>query len=123
MLVGGNAPFIVDRHSGSIHITGTAFRAEEYLESYARIGRTYPFAVPEHLVVLEGCKPGTLKMSVTKAIRASTGKGLVDARACTDSLWQGKVVTLLFSSAADADRFCCELEPLGVLTRRITRYR
>lgn len=35
-LLAGNAPFIVDSHDGSVHVTGTAHRVEEYLEAYAR---------------------------------------------------------------------------------------
>src|SRR5438477_4178995 len=57
IIVAGNAPFIVDRKDGSIHVTGTAYPTEAYLECYARTGRTYPFAVPEHVVILEGWKP------------------------------------------------------------------
>lgn len=121
-LLGGNAPIIVDRESGSVHATGTAFPLEQYLESYARIGRTYPFAVPEHIVILEGWKPGMLKISLTKAIRSAAGKGLAEAKDCTDAVLEGKAVTLTFPSAADADRFCIDVEPLAVLTRRVTRY-
>ena len=35
ILVGGNAPFIVDRGNGSIHVTGTAHPIDYYLENYA----------------------------------------------------------------------------------------
>jgi hypothetical protein len=30
----GNAPFIVDREDGSLHVTGTAQSAEHYIEKY-----------------------------------------------------------------------------------------
>jgi hypothetical protein len=79
ILVAGNAPFIVDRKSGVIHETGTAYPLEDYLESYARVGRTYPFAVPEHLVIIEGWKPGLPKVSLTKAIREAPKMGLQQA--------------------------------------------
>lgn len=59
IIVAGNAPFIVDRKGGSINVTGTAYPTEQYLESYAHVGRAYPFAVPEHAVILEGWKPGS----------------------------------------------------------------
>jgi hypothetical protein len=35
-LLAGNAPFIVDRRDGSVHVTGTARPVEEYLDAYAR---------------------------------------------------------------------------------------
>ena len=123
ILIAGNAPIIVDRTSGSVHVTGTAPPLEQYLETYARTGRTNPLLVPEYLVILEGWKPGMLKISLIRAIRAATGKNLGAAKDCTDSLLGGKAVTLVFLSAADADKFCCDVERLGVLARCSTRYR
>ena len=38
--LGGNAPLIVDRRDGAIHVTGTARSIEEYIESYEQTGRT-----------------------------------------------------------------------------------
>jgi hypothetical protein len=38
-LLAGNAPFIVDRRDGSVHMTGTACPLEEYLDDYARLRR------------------------------------------------------------------------------------
>jgi hypothetical protein len=122
LLVAGNAPLIVDRKDGLIHETGTAYPAEQYIESYARVGRTYPFALPEHLVILEGWKPGLLKISLTKIIRSSTGRGLADAKNCTDEVLAGRSVTLTFPTATDADGFCADAQRLGALARRDTRY-
>ena len=121
--VAGNAPIIVDRKNDSVHVTGTAYPLGQYLESYARIGRTYPFAVPEHVVILEGWKPGMLKISLTKAIREVSGMGLAEAKDCTDSVIAGRAVTLPFSCETDADRFCCNVEGLGAVAIRDIRYR
>jgi len=120
--VAGNAPFIVDRRDGSLHVTGTAFPVDRYIESYARIGRAYPFAVPKHVVVLEGWRPGMLKVSLTKLIRASTDKGLAEAKRCTDDVLERKPVALTFPTADGADAFCAQAEKLGALARRETRY-
>jgi hypothetical protein len=65
--VAGNSPFIVDRKEGAIHVTGTAFPLERYLESYDRVGWTYPFAVAEHLVILDGWKAWNAKSVTYKA--------------------------------------------------------
>jgi hypothetical protein len=122
IVVAGNAPFIVDRNDGSIHVTGTAHPTEAYLDSYASVRRTYPFAVPEHLVLLEGWKPGMLKVSLTKTIRSATGKGLAEAKNCTDALLAGATVALTFPIAVEADKFCEDVRELGVVARRETRY-
>lgn len=123
LVVAGNAPFIVDRSDGSSHVTGTAYPTELYLESYARVRRTYPFAVPDHIVVLEDYRPGLLKISLTKAIRHATGRGLAEAKNCTDSLLAGEHVEISFANALDAEEFREEVESLGATTRRETRYR
>lgn len=120
--VAGNAPFIVDRQSGLIHFTGTAYPLEDYLDSYARVGRTYLFAAPEHLVVLEDWTPGFLKISLTRVIREATSMELKEANDCTEAVLAGKAVTLVLPSAGDADKFCSVVGPMGVRTRRLTRY-
>jgi hypothetical protein len=122
IIVAGNAPLIVDRREGTIHVTGTAFPIEQYLESYGRVGRTYPFAVAIHLVILEGWKPGMLKVQLTKLIRANAGKGLAEAKRCTDEVLAGKAVVPTFASAADADAFCADAQQLGVVSKRKTRF-
>jgi hypothetical protein len=122
-LVAGNAPIIVDREDGTVHLTGTAYPIEHYLESYARLRRPYPCAEPEHLVVQYGFKPGLLKISITKAVRTATGMGLAEAKARTDEVLGGRSVTLSFPSAGRADNFCAEVQGLGALARRETRFR
>ena len=66
VLVAGNAPFIVDRRDGSIHVTGTAYPIKKYLESYAQVGRTRPFAIPEYLVILEKLEARFSKLEFAK---------------------------------------------------------
>lgn len=119
----GNAPFIVERRDGSVHMTGTAHPIEEYLQSYARIGRTYPFAVPEYVVVLTGWKPGMLKISLTKAIRKATGMDLPNAKRCTDDVLARRPVALMFSTPERADEFQGEAEKLGAVVERRTLFR
>jgi hypothetical protein len=120
--VAGNAPFIVDRKEGAIHVTGTAFPLERYLESYDRVGRTYSFAVAEHLVILDGWKPGMQKLALTKLIRKSADKSLAEAKLCTDEVLAGRPVTLTFSTATDADAFCADAQQLGALSERAARF-
>ena len=124
ILVAGNAPLIVDRKNGAVHPTGPGgYPLELYLESYERVGRTYPFSVAEHLVILEGYKTEMLKILLTKLIRANTGKGLAEAKHCTDEVLAGEQVALTFATAANADAFCADAQRLGVSSRRETRYK
>ena len=34
--LGGNAPLIVDRHEGKLHVTGTAYPVEHYIEEFRK---------------------------------------------------------------------------------------
>jgi hypothetical protein len=122
--VAGNAPFIVDRGNGSIHVTGTALPTEIYVENYALTETAFPPGLPEHTVVLQGWKPGQTsfaKISLTKAIRKATGKGLAESKTCTDAVLAGEDVKLMFPSAAEAEKFCTEAHRLGVSIRREIR--
>ena len=121
--VAGNAPFIVDRHDGSIHVTGTAHPLEMYLESYALVGRTYPFAEADYLVHVTGWKPGFLKISFTKAILVASSLGLADAKRLTDELLAGTAITLVFGSEGEADHFCDKAHQFGTFANRGTCYR
>jgi hypothetical protein len=35
-MTGGNAPIIIDKNDGSIHITGTALPVEKYIRDYMK---------------------------------------------------------------------------------------
>jgi len=120
--IAGNAPLIVDRRDGSIHVTGTAYPTELYLESYERVGRTYPFATAEHLVVLDGWTPGLREILLTKLIQGAGRKKLIDAKRCTDELLAGRTIVLKFLTETDADFFSSQATCLGATSRRETRF-
>jgi hypothetical protein len=120
VLLAGNAPFIVHRDDGSIHVTGTAYPTETYLEIYAVTGQTNPAVAPLYFVTLVGYNPGLLKISLTKAIRGIRGKGRADAKHYTDSVLAGKAMTLVFPTEAEADKFYQDVQQIGALARRET---
>lgn len=122
VLVGGNAPLIVDRRDGSIHVTGTALPTETYLETYSRTGRTYPPAVLEHRVLLDSFEPNNTKASLIMAIRHANGKSVEEAAHCVNALLGGEPLCLTFPTAASADKFCSQAKQLGVVARRDTHY-
>lgn len=37
--LGGNAPLIVDRRTGQLHVTGTAYPIEHYIEEFRKMSR------------------------------------------------------------------------------------
>ena len=121
--VAGNAPFILDRKDGSVHSTGTAYPVEQYVESYARVGRAYPFAVPEYVVIIEGWRRGILKISLTQLIRGATGKSLAEGKKSSDEVLSDKTVTLKFQTNAEAGAFCEQAQQLGAVAKCETHFR
>ena len=43
-MIAGNAPFIVDRHSGAVTVLGTAKPVATYIDTYRRFGTPFPRA-------------------------------------------------------------------------------
>ena len=115
VLVGGNAPFIVSRSDGSIHGTGTAHPIECYIESFARVGRTYPFAEARYVVTLDGWLPGLQKISLTKLIRHFSTLDLVRAKQFTDDILACRKVELSFQTQEQADECLSRAKSLGSL--------
>lgn len=114
VLVAGNAPFIVSRSDGSIHVTGTAYPVARYIESFARVRRTYPFPKARCVVTLDGWRPGMQKISLIKLIRKCAGTDLGAAKRATDDVLAMRRLILTFSSEAQADEFLSQARALGL---------
>jgi hypothetical protein len=65
--------------------------------------------------VLVGHRLGLEKVALTRLIRAETGLGLKDAKACTDRLLEGNTVEVRLPSAAAARRFAATAAALGAV--------
>ena len=115
VLVGGNAPLIVSRSDGSVHVTGTAHPIERYIESFAHVRRTYPFAEARYLVTLDGWLPGLQKISLTKLIRHFSTLDLARAKQCTDDILANRKVELTFQTQEQAGEFLSQAKSLGSL--------
>jgi hypothetical protein len=63
------------------------------------------------------------KVSLTKLIRASAGKGLAEAKRTTDEVLAGELVTLTVETVKAAEQFCAEASNLGVIAKWKTRFR
>lgn len=115
VLVGGNAPFIVSRSDGSVHVTGTAHPIERYIESFARVHRTYPFAEARYVVTLDGWLTGLQKISLTKLIQHFSTLDLAQAKQFTDEILANRKVELTFQAQEQADEFLSQAKSLGSL--------
>lgn len=118
----GNAPFIISRLDGSVHITGTSHPIERYIESFARVGRAYPFAEARYVVTLDGWLPGLQKISLTKLIRHFTTLDLARAKQFTDDVLAYRTAELTFLSREQADEFLSQAGSLGASGHCVTRW-
>ncbi|MDP9123198.1 MAG: ribosomal protein L7/L12 [Pseudomonadota bacterium] len=81
--VGGNAPYIVNRHTGAVVETGTGLPTEFYIERYEARGSD------PHAVEVCGWRIGAEKVAAVKAIREHSSLGLADAKHAIDSVLGG----------------------------------
>ena len=106
-LVGGNSPFIVDRHSGAVVSTGTAFPPEHYIQQYESRG------VDPNSVEVVGWRVGANKVAAVQALRQHSSLGLADATHAVDSVLDGSPVRIKTNDAKSALDLAAALEGLS----------
>ena len=106
-LVGGNAPFIVDRHTGAVVSTGTALPSEHYIQQYETRG-----ADPNSVEVV-GWSVGANKVAAVQALREHSSLGLADAKNAVDSVLEGRPVRIKTNDAKSALDLAAALEGLN----------
>jgi hypothetical protein len=110
-MLGGNAPIIVSRESGAVHVTGTACRIEEYLANFVRFGDSH--LKPGPSLVVSGWEIGANKILATRAIRTHTKLGLAISKSYVDTVLDGKSAEIACDSAESAAHLVSELTALG----------
>jgi len=107
----GNCPLIVERKTGSLLETGTAYELEHYIERYRQYG--HPHAEGGTLVLLAGCDYGAGKVAGTKLVRDYTGVGLADAKRVIEQCLAGEYVTVEAKTCGQASALCAELRAVN----------
>lgn len=113
-LIAGNAPIMVSRETGVVHITDTAHPVELHLSTFARFGKPYPLQGAIYRVTIRWFQRGGLKISLTALLRQRRSMSLAAAKRVTDDLLAGQQSQFSFSSLQDADAFHQELTAIGV---------
>jgi ribosomal protein L7/L12 len=103
-LVGGNSPFIVDRHTGAVVSTGTARPPEHYIQQYESRG-----ADPNSVEVV-GWRVGANKVAAVQALREHSSLGLADAKHTVDIVLDGHPVRVKAKDAKSALDLAAALE-------------
>ena len=108
-LVGGNAPFIVDRHTGALVSTGTALSPEHYIQQYEM-----RCANPNSVEVV-GWRVGANKVAAVRALREHSSLALTDAKHAVDGVLDGKPICIKTNDAKSALDLAVALEALNFI--------
>jgi ribosomal protein L7/L12 len=106
-LVGGNSPFIVDRHTGAVVGTGTALPPEHYIQQYESRG------VDPNSVEVVGWRVGANKVAAVQALREHSSLGLADAKHAVDSVLDGRPIRINTNDAKSALDLATALEAIN----------
>ncbi len=109
--IAGNAPLIVERNTGRILETGTAYPIEYYLTAYRLTGDPHSDLIPVVEIMDYASIPDTFKF--IKAVRKITGIGLSDAKAHIDHLKRKGSVTIPCDTQETARILVKEISALG----------
>lgn len=119
--VAGNAPLIIDRHTGNLFVTGTSLPVSEYIHNFRLTGD--PHAVLGSTVVLELPGDDARRIDAILTIRDSAGVSLGDAKKVLEDCLQGKKPSVRLESEEIAAAFTERLSDIGFTARRIVEMR
>jgi len=108
----GKAPVIVERSSGRVVITGTAYPIQHYISIYEKCGN--PHAEPSTRVRMSLEGSNSDRARVMKLIRTYCGVSMVEAKNSFELALNGAYIDLSAKSIEDAQQLTSELEQFGV---------
>lgn len=109
--IAGNAPLIVEKESGNVLTTGTAFPVEHYISIYERCGNPNGVELPE--VQINGWRVGALTISAIQIIRQHSELGLGDAKQIVEACMESQSPTVVVSDTQKARSLVTALHSVG----------
>ncbi|MGY8768593.1 MAG: YrhB domain-containing protein [Pirellulales bacterium] len=109
--IAGNAPILIDRRDGSLHVTGTAQNTEYYIQNFEDTGNPHLEAVPA--VVISGWREDAQKVEAIRTIRRLTHLGLAKSKSCIDNALEGTPTTIQMDDFDQAHELQSSLVALG----------
>jgi uncharacterized protein YceK len=116
-LLGGNAPFIVERESGRMLVLGTALPLEHYVAFYEKYGD--PHFQPGPGLRLVSCPKNVDRTAATKLLRDRCGAGLLVAKQQINDCIEGGKPCVTALDVLSADALAQELESLCFVVERL----
>jgi len=116
MLV-GQGPVIVDKISGKIFETGSAYSTEHYVKAFEACGN--PYGEPSSIILITGWQDGANKVGATKLIKQLTGFGLADAKQVIDSVLSGNKESITLLDINKVQNTAEQLNSLGFNNKQL----
>lgn len=117
MPIAGNSPFIVERKSGNVLPTGTAYPIEHYIHNYRTTGD--PHGRLGRRIRLSGYNHGAKKIEATKALREHLEIGLGDAKRIVDNCLEAGTIDVTAKSYDDAAALDTKLKAALFVSERL----
>jgi hypothetical protein len=114
--VGGNAPLLVERATGHVWVTGTAYPTQHYLDRYLETGD--PHGELSSCILFQAATSRPDKLATVQAIRDLAGLPATVAKSLVDRSLDGESVTLEAPDANVAGELIARLEALGWNAKR-----
>ena len=116
MLV-GHGPILVDKRTGKVFETGSAYPEEQYVNAFEACGD--PFASPTKNVAVQGWRPGAEKVAATKFIKKVSALSLGSAKEIIDNALDDKLTIFTVTPEYDALDVVKQLNNYGFRCRQL----
>jgi|GEM_PF-2095430 len=110
-LLFGNAPILIDRRDHTLHVLGTAHRAEHYVQNYKETG--FPHGPPKPYLIVEIGDPEADRSPVFALVKDKLRFNTFYSRACIERLNLGESLHFGCNDLDEADALRSKLEDLG----------
>jgi hypothetical protein len=109
----GNAPFLVERSTGRLFVTGTAHPIEFYVRNYEATGN--PHEQPGRELEVTDLLPDAQRGFAARILGRRSSLSLAEAKRGLDQVPSGSILRATTESPAVARALCEDLERLGVV--------
>ena len=116
MLV-GHGPVIIDKQTGKVFETGSAYSEQRYVMAYEACGD--PFASPKNSVIVQGWLPNADKVTATKFVKKVSTLSLSEAKKIIDHALDDKSTTFDVLPEYDTSEVVKKLNKIGFRSKQL----
>jgi len=115
----GNAPILIDKHTGQAIVLGSGLPAEIYVENYVACGDAFAFPGSRVLLIGPASDAGADRLRAMRLLRKSLDLGWGEERGLVDTCLSGTQTEIDCPSVDVAERLAHALREAGVHAEQI----